>query len=250
MKWRLLVRLFFIQALWNYRTLLGSGLAWALLPALRRFRATEEDELRNAIGRHAEHFNAHPYLAGFAVGALAGMERDEVDQEVIRRFREVVRGPLGSLGDRLVWSAWLPTCVLLSGGLVLLGLPPLWGVAVFLVIFNLLHLALRWWGITAGLALGKGVGEALGRARLPIWAERVGRAGVLLLGLVAGLVLATGVRPSEPALHVGPTGLFVAAGLLLFIAGVRREQRAWWWTPALTLGAVTGVFLWGILWVA
>ena len=247
MKWRLLLRIFFIQALWNYRTLLGSGLAWTLLPALREFRGPERDELRSAISRHAEHFNAHPYLAGFAVGALAGMERDDVDEEVIRRFREVVRGPLGSLGDRLIWSAWLPTCVLLSGGMVLLGASPLAGVAVFLMVYNLLHLTLRWWGITAGLALGRGVGEALGRARLPVWSDRVGRAGVLLLGLVAGLVLATGMRPPEAALHTGPTGLFVGAGILLFIVGVRRDQRAWWWTPALALGGVAGVYLWGIL---
>ncbi len=247
MKWRLLLRLFFIQALWNYRTLLGSGLAWTLLPALREFRGAERDELNSAIGRHAEHFNAHPYLAGFAVGALAGMERDDVDEEVIRRFREVVRGPLGSLGDRLIWSAWLPTCVLLAGGVVLLGASPLVGVAVFLVVYNTLHLALRWWGISAGLALGKGVGEALGRARLPLWSERVGRAGVLLLGMVAGLVLATGVSPPEPVRHTGPAGLFVVAGILLFIVGVRRDQLAWRWTPALALAGVAGVYLWGIL---
>jgi len=63
-------RCFVIQGSWNYHTMLGSGFAFALLPVLRHL-AADPDALERAVDRHLELFNAHPYLSGVAVGAVA-----------------------------------------------------------------------------------------------------------------------------------------------------------------------------------
>jgi len=64
--------------------------------------------------RQSAYFNAHPYLAAVAVGALARAELAGVPPERIERFRTALSGPLGSVGDRLVWAGWLPFCSLVA----------------------------------------------------------------------------------------------------------------------------------------
>lgn len=244
---RLLLRLFLIQALWNYRTLLGAGLAWVLAPSLKESSGPDDGRFREALRRHAEHFNSHPYLAGVAAGSLAKLEREGEEPETVRRFKDALRGPLGSLGDSLVWAAWLPTCVLAAGAAGLLGLHPLAAVAAFLVAYNLLHLTLRWWGVSVGLAFGRGVGEPLARFGMPRWAERVGRAGVLLLGLLAGYALGSGLGWSALPASLDAVGLATILGLLLFTSGLLRGPAAWGWTPLMVPVTVLAVLLVGMV---
>src|SRR5256886_7465612 len=72
---------------------------------------------RAAVARGAHFFNAHPYLCGLAVGAAARAEHEGVPPEQVERLRTALCGPLGSLGDRLVWAGWLP----FTSGLALVG---------------------------------------------------------------------------------------------------------------------------------
>lgn len=246
MKVRLFLRSFLIQGLWNYRTMLGSGLAWVLLPVLRRAAGDNAEETTGAMARQARHFNAHPYLSGFAVGALARMELDGEGEDVIDRFRSAVAAPLGGLGDRLIWAAWLPACAVLAGVLGLLGLHPLGAVCIFLLSYNAVHLPLRWWGLTAGLAQGRGVGQALGRGRLPLWAERVGRPGVLLVGLLVGTLTAPERHVAFPdVFRADMAAVFALVAVVLFSIGAREQRGRWWWTPALILATFLVFLGWG-----
>ncbi|MEP6781699.1 MAG: PTS system mannose/fructose/sorbose family transporter subunit IID, partial [Gemmatimonadaceae bacterium] len=104
-----------IQGSWNYEILLGNGVAFAVEPALRRLPGgVDGPAYREAIARECTYFNAHPYLAALAVGALARAEIDQASPAHIERFRKALCGPLGSVGDRLVWAAWLPACSLVA----------------------------------------------------------------------------------------------------------------------------------------
>jgi PTS system mannose-specific IID component len=58
--------------------------------------------------RATQFFNAHPYMAGMEVGAVARAEHDGVPGDQIRRMRHALVGPLGSVGDRLIWAGVLP----------------------------------------------------------------------------------------------------------------------------------------------
>ncbi len=158
---RSLLRLFTVQGSWNYERMQGVGMGVAEEPLLRDLRvAGDGAAYRSAVARGAHFFNAHPYLCGLAVGAAARAEHEGVPPEQVERLRTALCGPLGSLGDRLVWAGWLPftSGLALIGVALGLGLPAIIG---FLVLFNAGHVALRWWALRAGWTHGVRVAVAL-----------------------------------------------------------------------------------------
>src|ERR1019366_3459631 len=89
--------------------MLGIGVGHASVPLLRDVLATRSARARHeAVARSADFFNAHPYLAAVAVGAEVKAEQDGASTAVITRLRTALSGPLGSLGDQLIWAGWVP----------------------------------------------------------------------------------------------------------------------------------------------
>jgi len=215
------LRSFLIQGSWNYHTMLGCGFAFALLPGLRAIYGASANEIAASLGRHVELFNAHPYLSGVALGAVLRLERDGTDPETVRRFKLAVRGPLGSLGDALVWASWLPVLSVLALSMVWLGAPGGLAVVVFLVVYNVGHVGLRLWGFRVGLAEGRDVGRRLARARLGTWTHRLRSAGALFLGALVGSVLAADGGLADAG------AIWVALALAAFLAGLLVGHRAW-----------------------
>lgn len=210
-----------IQGSWNYRTMLGGGFAFTLLPLLRRVCGDRGPALEAALARHSDHFNAHPYLTGVAIGAVARLELDGEREEVVTRFKEVVRGPLGALGDTLVWAGWLPATLLITLAAAWGGLSPLTCIVLFLVIYNVGHLTLRAWAFNVGFREGVAVGARLRAAALRERAELLHRSGALLLGLVCGLILASGSA-------LGGTGRFWSLlAMSAFALGLTGGRRVW-----------------------
>jgi mannose/fructose/N-acetylgalactosamine-specific phosphotransferase system component IID len=179
---RTLLRLFTVQGSWNYERMLGIGFGVAEEPLLRGLPPGAA--YRAAVARGSQFFNAHPYLCGMAVGAAARAEHDGVPAEQVERLRTALSGPLGSLGDRLVWAGWLP----FNSGLALAGIAfgLGWSAIVgFLVLYNLGHVGLRWWALQAGWTHGLRVAEAL---RHP-WLRRAGAIVAPAMAVVTGAAL-------------------------------------------------------------
>lgn len=185
--WRVFLRSFAIQGSWNYRTLQGSGFAYALMPVLRWVHGDSE-RLQDAVVRHTTLFNAHPYLSGIALGAVARMEVDGEDPVLIERFKTALRGSLGTLGDRIIWAGWRPACVLLGLVVLLSTRSATAGVLSFLVVYNIGHLGLRWWALSIGFEGGKQVGERLRLAPLTRWHNIVVTTAAFLLGAALPLI--------------------------------------------------------------
>jgi len=191
---RILLRLFTVQGSWNYERMLGIGFGVAEEPLLRRLPPDANGErYRAALARGTHFFNAHPYLAGMAVGAAARAEHDGVSAEQIERLRTALSGPLGSLGDRLVWAGWLP----FNSGLALAGIAfglGWWAIAGFVVLYNVGHVGLRWWALRAGWTHGLRVADALRHPVLrraaavvaPAMAVATGAALPLAVGYLGG----------------------------------------------------------------
>ena len=231
---RMLLRSLTVQGSWNYQTLIGTGLAFVLVPALREVYAGDPEGLRRALGRHTELFNSHPYLAGVAAGAVARLEADGAPPETVARFKAAVRGSLGTLGDRLVWLMWRPMAVLLGLGLVLAGAAWWVGAAAFLLVFNALHLWMRAWGLRAGLRDGLQIGATLRSAPFQALGDRAARVGSALAGFAAVLALAApGSRPWEWAAGV-------AAAFLGIVLGPRVRPAA---AAAMLLALAAGLVL-------
>jgi len=235
------LRSFLIQGSWNNRTMIGGGFAFALLPILRRVHRGDPEAFREALQRHSEHFNAHPYLANLALGAASRMEEEGRDPEEIRRFKLAVRGPLGSMGDALVWVGWRPATVLAALVLALAGAPPGVTVLFFLVLYNVGHLALRIWGFRVGLEWGSQVGDSLRKVAFTKQAERLAGVGVFLLGGLVGIALEWGwAVGSWTLLLLGITG-----GIWGFWLGSLVGQKWWRWTFWGVSAAIGVIFLVG-----
>ncbi|MEZ4414529.1 MAG: PTS system mannose/fructose/sorbose family transporter subunit IID [Gemmatimonadota bacterium] len=223
---RTVLRSLLIQGSWNTRTQIGNGFAWALAPVLRRVYAQNPDALEAAVTRHAAPFNAHPYLAALALAAVARMEEEGEPSERIERFKTALRGPLGALGDRLIWARWLPLSLLCASAAALRG-APWWAVAAgFLVLYNAGHLALRIWAARTGWQAGKDVGTRLRAADLSRWSGRLGLptavASGVLLGAILGLALGGAATLWFPGVAVA--ALF-ALGVFVGERGARTGAR-------------------------
>jgi mannose PTS system EIID component len=213
-------RSFLLQGSWNYETLVGTGFAFVLLPALRHLFRSDPAGFRQAVRRHSELFNSHPYLGTLAAGAVVRLESDGVEPEVIARFKNAVRGSLGSIGDQLVWLAWRPASALLAISLIVVGAPWWLAVAAFLLVYNSLHIWLRVWGLDLGLREGLGVGTTVREVSLGSWSNRAADAGALLAGVASvGIIFHAGPSPWGAGWAV----VGIVAGLWL---GVRVRRPA------------------------
>lgn len=192
-------RTFAVQGSWNYETMVGGGIGYAMLPLLRRIHAESPEALSAAVARNSASFNSHPYLCGVAVGALARLEAEGAGEEILERFRIALRSPLGTLGDRLVWAQWRPFCLLAGILSYLSGLAPWIAVTVALVLYNAGHLALRTWALRVGWRSGMEVGAVVRRSWLGPAASRLGPMNLILMGIVTtwlpATLLESGGRP-------------------------------------------------------
>jgi PTS system mannose-specific IID component len=229
-------RLLAIQASWNYELLMGIGIGFCIEPALRSLPGgPDSPRYREALARQCRYFNAHPYLASVAVGALARTELDGVPGDRIERFRTAICGPLGSVGDRLVWAGWLPVCSLLALAVYGLGGGPLRVVGTFLLAYNAGHLALRIWGLEAGWSHGMRVAAALSSRVFRDGPAYLARAGALLAGIALPVALARVIGPGQGRWPIAGVLVATAIGSITL---VRMHGRAEGWRIALGVLAV------------
>lgn len=214
-KLAVLLRALAVQGSWNYETLTGTGFGFAILPALRVIYQ-DPPELEAAIRRHEGPFNSHPYMAPLALGAVIRMELGGEDPAVIERFKSALRGPLGTLGDQLVWAGVRPVCLLIALALVLAGVPWWGAIVAFLCLYNTVHLGLMVWGFNVGLAEGRYVAERLRHTVISRVQPRLMATGAFVAGIVIVLVVTRGVAATgEPGWGWrGLAALAVAAGAL------------------------------------
>ena len=191
--------------------MVGVGLGFATEPLLRDLPGGRDGAAyRSALARATGYFNAHPYLAGLAAGALARAEHDGLPPEQVERLRTALLGPLGSVGDRLVWAGTLPAAV--GVGLALTATAPVGvGAGVLLALHNTVHLTLRIWSLRAGWQLGPRIAKALGS---PVLSRSLGVAApvaALSVGFALPVVGAWLSRDFAPGTRLAVVIVFVTA---------------------------------------
>jgi PTS system mannose-specific IID component len=247
------VRLLAVQSSWNYELMLGPGIGFSTEPALRELPGGRGGApYHEALARQSRYFNAHPYLAAVAVGALARAELEGQPPAQIDRFRTAMCGPLGSLGDRLVWAGWLPLSALLALLAYGLGAGALPTLVVFLVVYNVGHIGLRIWGLRVGWQGGLRVATALGNPVLRRGPQHIARVVMGLAGVALPLVVRrvlAGVP--EPARQVDEAvravgGIVPATAMLVAVAFgavlVRLHGRVEGWRAAVVILAALIIY--------
>jgi PTS system mannose-specific IID component len=233
---RALIRLLSLQASFTFERLQGVGIAVAQEPLLEPLDR-DPDRARAARGRSAQYFNAHPFLAGIAVGALARAELDHEEGDRILRLRSALSGPLGALGDQLFWAGVVPAIMglMLAAGALGRGVEAL----VALVLgYNLCRILVTAWGLRLGLAHGLLVAGEVSHTRLREMASWAGALAAVVVGAAlpwVSLWLLEGV-PRARVLGLVLVGVAIGFGVL-----TRRRPVS---APLVTLGAAAVVLAW------
>lgn len=208
------LRLLLVQASWNYDRMQGVGVAYATEPLLENLPGGVGGErYATAMRRATRYFNAHPYLTGLAVGAVARAEHDGLSEKEIARLQRALVSPLGSLGDRLIWAGLLPAAVGLA---LLLGATtsPVVGVVAFLVLYNGVHVVVRGWALAVGWRDSTKVAAAIKARGIRLSLRLAGPVAGVSLGLALPVVAEWLVRDLTGGAHLAVVAV-AAGGIVL-----------------------------------
>lgn len=189
-------RSFMIQALWNFEKMQSLGWAWTVQPALRKFYPDRQARLE-ALKRHMEFFNTHPYVAGPILGTAMRTERDallkgENPGPAVAAVRLGMMGPLAALGDVFFWATLRPLAALAAVGVFFMGgaqsVAAVAAALTLLLVFNVPHLLARFRGPALGYERGSEMINLLRQVDVPRSVARAHRVGlVILAAVVAGV---------------------------------------------------------------
>jgi len=166
---------FFMQAVWNFRSLISIGFSICFFPVLGKLCATPEMK-REFFQRHLKFFNAHPYFASFALGVSIRLEEmrvaGEADvTETIDRLKDLLVSPLGAIGDRLFWATIKPAALIFGMAGIFIA-PQVWlKMTVLLVTFllyNIPHFYYRFEGIVEGYNHPHDIHRYIGQQRFEV----------------------------------------------------------------------------------
>lgn len=218
---RVLWRSFFIQAANNYQRMQSVGFVFCMTPALTRLY--EGDQLKDALARHLEFFNSHPYMTGALLGASIRLEeavaRGERPPQDVQNFKRFMQGPMAAIGDSFFWSSLRPFLAAWAVMGILSGL--WWAPLGFLILFNICHLGLRAYGLFVGYRTGEEVCERINRLALVRFSEQTHWLAAIFLGASAAF-FADRASESMAAFSDTMEPFLLLALTLIFLLGQRR----------------------------
>jgi fructoselysine and glucoselysine-specific PTS system IID component len=135
-----------LEANFNFETWQNSGFAFAIIPVLKKLYTTKQD-MAAALKRHLQFFNTSPYGSTLIIGIVAAMEEqnkrsDDFDEESINSVKLGLMGPLAGVFDSLFWGTFKVIAAGVGVSLAIKG--NILGPILFLLIFNVPHLILRY----------------------------------------------------------------------------------------------------------
>ncbi len=191
------IRVFCLQTVWNFERYLSYGVAYVLLPILKKMYPVPEERAQ-ALSRHLEYFNTHPYMASFVLGAVIRMEvekqqlpktKQKQKEEEISALKVGMMGPIAAMGDNLFWATIRPYCGLIAVTLVLSHAFQVKGQywiipLLFLLVYNVAHVGLRLMGFIQGYRYSDQVVLTLRKYGFQEAIRGLRIASILLLGVL------------------------------------------------------------------
>lgn len=97
-----------------------------MVPVIRRLYPENNDDRKQAIKRHLEFFNTHPYVAAPVLGVTMAMEEQRangapIDDGAINGIKVGLMGPLAGVGDPIFWGTVRPVFAALGAGIAMSG---------------------------------------------------------------------------------------------------------------------------------
>ncbi|WP_222595720.1 PTS system mannose/fructose/sorbose family transporter subunit IID [Oceanobacillus sojae] len=151
-------RSFQMEFSWHYERQMNMAYVYAMIPILRKLYQTKE-EMASALKRHLEFFNTTPHIVTLILGINAAMEEEnrldkEFDEKAIDSIKTSLMGPLAGIGDSFFWGTLRLIATGVGTSLALQG--NILGPILFILIFNIPHVVLRYLFTGWGYKLGTG----------------------------------------------------------------------------------------------
>ncbi|MDD7795714.1 PTS system mannose/fructose/sorbose family transporter subunit IID [Clostridium sp. 'White wine YQ'] len=178
------IRSNFHQGSWNFERMQAIGYAYEMNPVLKKLYTTKEEQVE-ALKRHLEFFNTHPYVTSPILGVTCAMEEQrangaDIDNGAINGVKVGLMGPLAGVGDPIFWGTLRPVLAALgasiaTGGSVL-------GPILFFVLWNVIRLGFRWTTQFYGYKVGANIVKDLAGNKLQKLTEGASILGLFIMG--------------------------------------------------------------------
>ncbi|EPL9568395.1 PTS mannose transporter subunit IID [Providencia rettgeri] len=173
------------QGSWNFERMQALGFCFSMVPVIRRLYPENNDDRKQAIKRHLEFFNTHPYVAAPILGVTMAMEEQrangaDIDDAAINGIKVGLMGPLAGVGDPIFWGTVRPVFAALGAGIAMTG--SLLGPVLFFVLFNLVRLLTRYYGVAYGYKKGIDIVQDMGGGFLQKLTEGASILGLFVMG--------------------------------------------------------------------
>lgn len=173
------------QGSWNFERMQALGFCFSMVPVIRRLYPENNEARKQAIKRHLEFFNTHPYVAAPVLGVTMAMEEQRangapIDDAAINGLKVGLMGPLAGVGDPIFWGTVRPVFAALGAGIAMSG--SLLGPLLFFILFNLVRLATRYYGVAYGYRKGVNIVNDMGGGFLQKLTEGASILGLFVMG--------------------------------------------------------------------
>ena len=148
-----------LQASFNYERMQAAGWLYGILPGLLAIHGEDTEDLKTSMAHNLEFFNTHPFLVTFVMGIVLSLEQQKADINTIRAVRVAAMGPLGGIGDAIFWFTLVPIAAGICSNMAIAG--SVMGPILFLLIFNAVQFAVRFWLMNWSYKLGTSAIELL-----------------------------------------------------------------------------------------
>ena len=179
-------RSMFLQGSWNYERMQNGGWAYSLIPALKKLYPSGE-EAKEALKRHLEFFNTHPYVAAPIIGVTLALEEErangaDIDDAAIQGVKVGMMGPLAGIGDPVFWFTVRPIVGAIAASLATGGsiIAPLF----FFIVWNAIRIAFLWYTHEFGYKSGSAITKDLGGGLLQTVTKGASILGMFVLGVL------------------------------------------------------------------
>lgn len=162
------IRSNFLLGSFNFERVQAMGYCYVMIPAIKKLYGPGAKR-NEALQRHLEWFNTHPWLTAPIFGVTAAMEEEMannkgIDGKAISGMKIGLMGPIAGVGDPIFWGTIRPVLAALGASLALGG--NIAGPLLFFFLLNAIRLSTKYYGLKYGYVKGMEILQDLAGNRI------------------------------------------------------------------------------------
>ncbi|OMI11053.1 PTS mannose transporter subunit IID [Bacillus paralicheniformis] len=178
------IRSNFLLGSFNFERVQALGYCYVMIPAIKKLYGPGAKR-SEALQRHLEWFNTHPWLTAPILGVTAAMEEEmannkKIDAKAINGMKIGLMGPLAGVGDPIFWGTLRPVLAALGASLALSG--NIAGPLLFFFLINTIRLSTKYYGLKYGYVKGMEILQDLVGNRIQKLTEGASILGLFVMG--------------------------------------------------------------------